>query len=131
MNANCLKVFMPSDKVKNAREWGTFLLSLIAVVFLPIIAVVLKNQRLENERWTADNFISQKQFIDFKSEQDKRDDKDAATVQAQISAANAKADKVEAKVDAVSAKVDASLMSLNTVQAQLQILSQQGKSSHP
>lgn len=58
-----------NDKVrlKEVREWGTFMLSLLTVVAIPIGLVVLRNQRLEIEREVTDKFLTRSEYVDDKN----------------------------------------------------------------
>lgn len=46
------------DKLKELREWGTFWLSLLTVICIPVGILILRNQRLEIERGVSDIYVT-------------------------------------------------------------------------
>lgn len=53
---------MSSDKVKNIREWGTFIMSAMAVLLIPIGLLILSNQRYQIEQQVAEKYVSKENF---------------------------------------------------------------------
>ena len=49
---------MTSDKMKEIREWATFVLSAVTVVAIPIGILILRNQRLEIQVDEAKKYVT-------------------------------------------------------------------------
>lgn len=58
--------FMASEKMKEAREWSTFIVTVLTGIGLPLfyflIAITLKNQRLEIQADAKDRFVHKEDF---------------------------------------------------------------------
>lgn len=66
---------MNRDKMKEVREWGTFILSFLTVVAIPLGYAVLHGERLEIEKEIADSYLSKTAYNEDKNryEQERRD----------------------------------------------------------
>jgi len=51
-----------TEKLKELREWGTFFLTLLTLVAVPVLALVLRNQRLEMQQEADKKYVTQEAF---------------------------------------------------------------------
>lgn len=99
---------MATERLREVREWGTFILTLLTVALIPICLLALKNQRLETLQTVSERYVSKDEFV-----------LERARLQTSIDATNVRFDKVDAKIDVVSTKADALKLSMIEIQVQL------------
>lgn len=58
------------DRIKEWREWSTFILSFITVIAIPLGVLILNNQRLEIEREVAQSYITRSGYAEDRSRMD-------------------------------------------------------------
>lgn len=62
-------------KLRDLREWGTFLISLVTLVAIPIGLIILRNQRLEIEQEISKGFVAKISYTEdlIRAEAERRD----------------------------------------------------------
>lgn len=76
--------------MKELREWGTFALSLVTVVAIPVCYSILHSQRLEIEKEMSTDFLSKSSYLDDRN----RFDQERRDMQQSIGAIQGKLDTV-------------------------------------
>lgn len=77
--SNQLDVIMADQvdrtKLRDLREWGTFLISLVTLVAIPIGLIILRNQRLEIEQEISKGFVAKISYAEdlIRAEAERRD----------------------------------------------------------
>lgn len=87
MNTGDTHIFRPS---KELREWGTFILSLLTLIAIPIAAVILHSQRLELMKEVSDKYVPKEVY----AEDQLRVDRDRQETRQQIGVIQGKLDSV-------------------------------------
>lgn len=90
-----------SDKAKEWREWGTFWLSGLAVLVIPVGALILKNQRLEMEQGFASNYVTKQTFENQKLAVEKTFESEKQEVNKQVQETWKKLGETNGKLDSV------------------------------
>jgi hypothetical protein len=99
-----------TQKVDSVLKWGTFLMSFLAVIAIPIGVLVLRDQRYQIAEDNRKVFMTIESFRDWKGNHDVAGRSDEQRVE-----------KLEMKIDRIGMKIDTLSVTLAAVQAQLKL----------
>lgn len=116
---------MASERLKEVREWGNFIITILVGIAIPVGIMVLKNEKLEIQADVREKFVAKSDFIEYRDAHKLYGETEKVRLQTEIDVTNSKFEKLEGKIEVVNQKADGLNLTLMQIQGQLQQINSQ------